>query len=56
MRAEVESAPLILIISVISDDDALQQVMEGGANNFLIKLYLSTDIVRVLSDGLMRLN
>jgi two-component system, chemotaxis family, protein-glutamate methylesterase/glutaminase len=56
VRAEVESAPLILMITAISDDDARQQVLEAGADDFLIKPYRSTDVVRVLSDGLARLN
>ena len=56
MRAEVESAPLTLMISFISDDGARKHLLEGGAVDFLIKLYLSTDVFRVLSDGLVRLN
>ena len=56
MRAEVESAPLILMVSIISHNDTPQKVLEGGADDFLIKLYLSTDVVRVLSDGLLLLN
>ncbi len=56
VRAEVKSAPLILMITAISDDDARQQVLQAGADDFLIKPYRSTDVVRVLSDGLARLN
>jgi DNA-binding response OmpR family regulator len=56
VRDEVESAPLILMITAISVDDARQQVLEAGADNFLIKPYRSTDMVLVLSDGLARLN
>ena len=56
VRAEVKSTPLILMITAISDDDARQQVLQAGADDFLIKPYRSTDVVRVLSDGLARLN
>ena len=56
VRDEVESAPLILMITAISFDYARQQVLEAGADDFLIKPYRSTDMVRVLSDGLARLN
>lgn len=56
VRAEVESAPLILMITAISDDDARQQVLQAGADDFLIKPYRSTDVVRILSDGLARMN
>ena len=51
MRAEVESAPLILMISVINDDDVRQQVLEG-ADDFLVKLYLSTDVFGFCQVGL----
>ena len=56
VRAEVESAPLILMITAISDDDARQELLEAGADEFLTKPYRSTDVVRVLSYGLARLN
>ena len=56
VRAEVASAPLILMITAISDDDARQQVLQAGADDFLIKPYRSTDVVRILSDGFARLN
>ena len=56
VRDEVESAPLILMIAAISVDDTRQQEMEVGADDFLIKPYRSTDVVRVLSDGLAPLN
>ena len=56
VRDEVESAPLILMITAISVDDTRQQEMEVGADDFLIKPYRSTDVVRVLSDGLAPLN
>ncbi|MEK9628882.1 MAG: chemotaxis protein CheB [Nitrospinota bacterium] len=56
VRAEVESTPLILMITAISDDDARQQVLQAGADDFLIKPYRSGDVVRVLSDGLARMN
>ena len=53
---EVESARLILMITAISVDDTRQQEMEVGADDLLIKPYLSTDVVRFLSDGLALLN
>ena len=56
VRAEMESTPLILMITAINDDDARQQVLQAGADDFLIKPYRSIDVVRVLSDGLARLN
>ena len=56
VRDEVESAPLILMITAISVDDTRQQEMGVGADDFLIKPYRSTDVVRVLSDGLAPLN
>ena len=56
VRDEVESAPLILMIAAISVDDTRQHEMEVGADDLLIKPYLSTDVVRFLSDGLARLN
>jgi DNA-binding response OmpR family regulator len=42
VRAEVESAPLILMITAISDDDARQELLEAGADEFLTKPYRST--------------
>ena len=56
VRDEVESAPLILMITAISVDDPRQQVLEARVDDFLIKPYRSTDVVGVLSDGLARLN
>jgi two-component system, OmpR family, response regulator len=56
VRDEVESTPLILMITAISVDDARKQELEAGTDDFLIKPYRSTDVVRVLSDGLARLN
>lgn len=56
VRAEVESTPLILMITAINDDEARQKVLRAGADDFLIKPYRSTDVVRVLSDGFARLN
>lgn len=37
VRDEVESAPLILMITAISFDDARQQVLEAGADDFFDK-------------------
>ena len=56
VRAEVESTPLILMITAINDDDARQHFLLAGADDFLIKPYRSGDVVRILSDGIARLN
>ena len=44
------------MITAISIDDTRRQEMEVGEDDFLIKPYRSTDVVRVLSDGLAPLN
>lgn len=54
VRSEFEVAPLILMITAVGDDDSRQQVLQAGADDFLIKPYQSTDLVRVLSDGFAR--
>ncbi|MBC8287484.1 MAG: response regulator [Nitrospinae bacterium] len=54
VRDEFESAPLILMITAVGDDDSRQQVLQAGADEFLIKPYESADLVRVLSDGFAR--
>ena len=54
IRAEVEIAPFILLVSAAGDDDSRQQILHAGADDFLIKPYESKDVVRVLSDGIAR--
>jgi len=54
VRAEVETAPLILMVTAVGDDDSRQQVLQAGADDILIKPYQSADVVRVLSDGFAR--
>jgi two-component system, chemotaxis family, protein-glutamate methylesterase/glutaminase len=54
VRAEVETAPLILMITAVGDDDSRQQIIQAGADELLIKPYQSADVVRVLSEGFAR--
>jgi len=54
VRAEVETAPFILMVTAVGDDDSRQKMLQTGADDFLIKPYQSADVVRVLSDGFAR--
>jgi two-component system chemotaxis response regulator CheB len=54
VRNEFEVAPLILMITAVGDDDSRQQILQAGADEFLIKPYESADLVQVLSDGFAR--
>lgn len=54
VREEVETAPLILMLTAVGDDDSRQQLLQAGADELLIKPYQSADVVRVLSDGFAR--
>ena len=54
VRAEIETAPLILMITAIGDEASRQQVLQAGADELLFKPYQSSDVVRVLSDGFAR--
>ena len=54
VRSEFEVAPLILMITAVGDDDSRQQILQAGANEFLIKPYESADLIQVLSDGFSR--
>jgi two-component system, chemotaxis family, protein-glutamate methylesterase/glutaminase len=54
VRAEIETAPLILMITAVGDDDSRQQILQAGADDILIKPYQSADVVRILSDGFAR--
>ncbi|MBT3185361.1 MAG: response regulator [Nitrospina sp.] len=54
VRAEVETAPFILMVTAVGDDDSRQQILQAGADEFLIKPYQSEDVVQVLSDGFAR--
>jgi two-component system chemotaxis response regulator CheB len=51
---EVETAPLILMLTTMGDDDSRHQLLQAGAAELLIKPYKSADVVRVLSDGFSR--
>ncbi|MBT3509524.1 MAG: response regulator [Nitrospina sp.] len=54
IRAEVETAPLILMVTAIGDEASRHQILQAGADELLIKPYQSSDVVRVLSDGFAR--
>ena len=54
VRDEFEIAPLILMITAVGDDDSRQQILQAGADEFLIKPYESADLVQVISDGFAR--
>jgi two-component system, chemotaxis family, protein-glutamate methylesterase/glutaminase len=54
VRAEVETAPLILMLTAVGDDESRQQILQAGADELLIKPYQSADVVRVLSEGFAR--
>ena len=54
VREEVESAPLILMLTAVGDDDSRKKLLQAGADELLIKPYQSADVVRVLSDGFAR--
>jgi two-component system, chemotaxis family, protein-glutamate methylesterase/glutaminase len=54
VREEVESAPLILMITAGGDDASRQQILQAGADELLSKPYESSDVVRVLTDGFAR--
>ena len=54
VRAEIEEAPLIMMISAGGDDESRQQILQSGADDFLSKPYHSADLVRILDDGLAR--
>jgi two-component system, chemotaxis family, protein-glutamate methylesterase/glutaminase len=54
VRAEVETAPLILMLTAVGDDESRQQILQAGADELLIKPYQSSDVVRVLTDGFAR--
>ena len=54
VRAEVETTPFILMVTAVGDDDSRQQILQAGADEFLIKPYQSEDVVRALSDGFAR--
>ena len=54
VRAEVETAPFILMVTAVGDDDSRQKMLQTGADDFLIKPYQSADVVRALSDGFAR--
>lgn len=54
VRAEVETTPLILMLTAVGDDVSRKQVLQAGADELLIKPYQSADVVRVLSDGFAR--
>ena len=53
--AEVETAPFILMVTAVGDDDSRQKMLQTGADDFLIKPYQSEDVVRALSDGFARI-
>ena len=54
VRSKLEVAPLIVMITAVGDDDSRQQILQAGANEFLIKPYESADLIQVLSDGFSR--
>jgi two-component system, chemotaxis family, protein-glutamate methylesterase/glutaminase len=54
VRAEVEIAPLILMITAGGDAESHQQILQAGADEFLSKPYRSADLVRVLAEGFAR--
>ena len=54
VRDEFDKAPLILMVTAVGDDDSRQQILQAGADEFLIKPYESADLVQVLSDGFAR--
>ena len=42
------------MVTAVGDDDSRQQILQAGADEFLIKPYQSEDVVRALSDGFAR--
>ncbi len=54
VRNELDATPLILMITAVGDDESRQQVLQAGADDFLIKPYETADLVQVLSDDFAR--